>query len=166
MIKNRVFLPTLFKKLNIKIGAELGVAAGFYSYRLNNRYNFEKFYCIDKWNDHHDESEKNKVELLFKGRKNITIIHSTFSEALLKFDDNFFDFLYIDGYAHTGQDNGKTLREWFPKLKKGGIFSGHDYCPKRWPKTFSNVNKFLKDELGYKIHVTGEKTDPSWYIKK
>ena len=44
MIKNRLFLPKLFKKLNIKIGAELGVAAGYYSNKLNTSHNFEKFY--------------------------------------------------------------------------------------------------------------------------
>lgn len=166
MIKNRNEIPKLFKRLNIKIGVELGVGAGLYSRKLNQVYNFDKFFCIDKWNDHHNISEKRKVENAFKDKSNIIIMHCTFSDALINFEDNFFDFIYIDGYAHTGQDDGKTLRHWFPKLRKGGIFSGHDYDEKNWPKTFHNVNQFLRDELQYKIHVTREAVDPSWYIKK
>lgn len=166
MIKNRNDIPKLLKKLNVKIGVELGVAAGQYSQVLNNFHTFEKFFCIDKWNDHHNELEKLKVQNMFKDDRNVIIMHSTFSEALAKFDDSFFDFIYIDGYAHTGQDGGSTLREWFPKLKNGGIFAGHDYCKSRFPKTYNNVNLFLRDNLGYKIHTTGENVFPSWYIKK
>lgn len=166
MINNRNDIPKLFENLNIKIGAELGVAAGAYSRKLNEAYNFEKFFCIDKWNDHHNLSEKKKVENAFKDKSNVIIMHCTFSEALINFEDNFFDFIYIDGYAHTGQDDGKTLKQWFPKLRKGGVFAGHDYDEKRWPKTFKNVNDFLKNELGYEINFTKEKIDPSWYIIK
>jgi hypothetical protein len=166
MINNRNDIPKLFENLNIKIGAELGVAAGAYSRKLNEAHSFDKFFCIDKWNDHHNLSEKKKVENAFKDKSNIIIMHCTFSEALINFEDNFFDFIYIDGYAHTGQDDGKTLKQWFPKLRKGGMFAGHDYDEKRWPKTFLNVNEFLKNQLGYEINFTKEKTDPSWYIIK
>lgn len=60
MINNRNEIPKIFKDLNIKTGAELGVAAGAYSRKLNELYHFDHFFCIDKWNDHHNLSEKNK----------------------------------------------------------------------------------------------------------
>lgn len=172
MIPARSSLPKLFKKVPVKIGVELGVAAGEYSNFLLNSHKFKKFFCIDKWNDHHNNAEKLRVQKIFKNRNNVKVLHCLFSEAVLMFEDNYFDFIYIDGYAHTGQDDGQTLRQWFKKLKKGGIFSGHDYCQKFWPKTYDNVNAFLKDELKYKIHATGEKSNletsvfPSWYILK
>jgi hypothetical protein len=166
MIKNRAELPKLFRKIPVKTGAELGVAAGNYSSVLISSHKFDKFFCIDKWNDHHNENERLKVKRKFANNNNVEILHTVFSKAVLLFEDNFFDFIYIDGYAHTGQNNGETLRQWFPKLKKGGIFAGHDYCQKRWPKTYQNVNKFLKEELKYKIHTTKEPVDPSWYILK
>lgn len=166
MINHRDNIPKLFKKINVKIGVELGVGWGEYSRLLNNAHTFEKFFCIDKWNDHHTEREKLRVQNIFKKNKNIVVMHSTFSDACKQFEDNFFDFIYIDGYAHNGQEEGLTLKEWFPKLKAGGIFAGHDYCKSSFPKTYDNVNLFLRDGLRYKIHTTKEIKFPSWYIKK
>jgi predicted O-methyltransferase YrrM len=165
-MKNRHELHKLLKKLNVKIGVELGVAQGYYSSYLIKNHNFNIFFCIDKWNDHHDESEKSQVINNFKENNNIKIIHDTFSNASSLFEDEYFDFIYIDGYAHTGQDNGETLKQWYPKLKIGGIFAGHDYCQKFFPKTVEQVNLFLRDTLKYKIHTTKEERFPSWYILK
>jgi hypothetical protein len=166
MIKTRTALPKLLNRLGLRIGAELGVAAGSFSSVLLRGVKFDQFYCIDKWNDHHGDEERLYVLGTLGKLANVSVLHQSFQDAALRFPNSRFDFIYIDGYAHTGQDGGRTLRDWFPKLKSGGLFAGHDYCPKRWPKTFAHVNQFLRDELGYKIHVTGEITDPSWYILK
>jgi len=166
MIQTRTKIHELFKDRNIQIGAELGVANGWYSSYLNRHHKFKEFYCIDKWNDHHDDKERLNVIETFKNQDNVKILHMEFQEAINLFPDEYFDFIYIDGYAHTGQNDGLTLRQWYPKLKSGGIFAGHDYCPKRWPKTVHQVNKLLKEELGYEIELTGEQVDPSWYIIK
>ncbi len=75
-----------------------------------------------------------------------------------------FDFIYIDGYAHTGQDNGTILKDWWPKLKSGGMFAGHDYC-KQFPKTIEEVNKFAtRHQL--KLNFTKEEKYTSWYCIK
>lgn len=165
-MKNRNELHKLLKKLNVKVGVELGVAQGHYSGFLVNSHDFELFFCIDKWNDHHDESEKLQVINHFKNKNNVRIIQDTFSNASHIFEDEYFDFIYIDGYAHTGQDNGETLKQWYPKLKIGGIFAGHDYCSKTFPQTVEQVDLFLRDNLKYKIHLTKEQKFPSWYILK
>ena len=94
-----------------------------------------------------------------------------FDEALSLFPDEYFDFIYIDGYAHTGQDNGKTLTDWWPKLKKGGVFSGDDYHSD-WPNTMRVVNEFTAQN-NLKLNIfkfTAEKgrwsNYPSWYTIK
>ena len=92
------------------------------------------------------------------------VLHTTFDEALGKFSDEYFDFIYIDGYAHTGQNNGKTLDNWYPKLKSGGIFAGHDYHF-RWNQTIVAVDAFI-GKHNLKLHLTQECRYPSWYIKK
>lgn len=165
-MKNRNEIHLLLKEKNCKIGAELGVARGAYSKYLIDNHDFDNFFCIDKWNDHHDENEKNHVIDIFKNKRNVKIFQMDFEKALVLFPDEYFDFIYIDGYAHTGQNEGHTLRQWYPKLKSAGIFSGHDYCEQKWPKTFNQVNKFLKEELAYEINVTQEIINPSWYIIK
>ena len=94
----------------------------------------------------------------------------TFEEALPLFPDHFFDFIYVDGFAHTGQEGGQTLADWFPKLKVGGVMAGDDYHPD-WPLVQWAVNDFA-EAVGVQLKVT-ELTEshsynryPSWFFQK
>jgi hypothetical protein len=147
------------------IGLELGVARGDFSLSLLTKGYFSKFYGIDMWADHHDIKEY--FEVLNKTSKysNYLCIRSKFEEALSLFEDQYFDFIYIDGYAHTGQNEGRTLEDWYPKLKQGGLFSGHDYSEQFWPKTKLQVDLFCK-KYGKDVNVTDELKYPSWYFYK
>ena len=42
------------------------------------------------------------------------------------FPDEFFDYVYIDG-DHRYDAVKQDIVHWFPKVKKGGYISGHDY---------------------------------------
>ncbi len=44
-----------------------------------------------------------------------SILRMRFDEALPLFDESSLDFIYVDGYAHDGEPDGQTFREWFPK---------------------------------------------------
>ena len=46
-------------------------------------------------------------------------------EAVKDFGDETIDFVFIDGDHHYNAVI-KDLNVWYPKVKKGGIFSGHD----------------------------------------
>jgi predicted O-methyltransferase YrrM len=43
-----------------------------------------------------------------------------------KFKDEYFDFIFIDG-NHEYEYVKSDLKNFYPKLKSGGIFAGHDY---------------------------------------
>jgi predicted O-methyltransferase YrrM len=165
-LPSRNDLCTIINSLNLKIGVELGVARGDYSNVLLKKSSLDKLYCVDKWNDHHDEKEKIFVADRFKKfGDRVEILHSHFDDALKRFADETFDFIYIDGYAHTGQESGKTLEEWYPKLKPGGLFAGHDYDD-RWPLTKKEVNKFFT-KINKKFMVTTDDLNyQSWYHLK
>ena len=75
-----------------------------------------------------------------------SLLRMDFCDALNLFEDCTFDFIYIDGYAHTGENEGKTLYDWYPKLKKGGMFAGDDYH-NDWPKVVHHVDEFCKANL-------------------
>lgn len=45
-----------------------------------------------------------------------------------RFSDNFFDMIFIDG-DHSFKACYQDLSAWYPKLKEGGIFIGHDCAP-------------------------------------
>lgn len=54
------------------------------------------------------------------------LIRLTSDEAFDKFDDEYFDFIFVDG-LHTYDQLTKDCKNYYSKLKPGGIFSGHDY---------------------------------------
>jgi hypothetical protein len=151
---------------------ELGVAKGEFSEEILRNPNIERLYSIDRWgNDgqHNDAEYMATVERLEKYEERSIIIRRPFDEAVQMFNP-VFDFIYIDGYAHTGQEGGKTLEQWWPLLKPLGIFAGHDYHSK-WPLTVEEVDKFVeKNDL--KMYTTNEFPShgpglyPSWYLVK
>lgn len=143
----------------------MGVARGDFSNHLLCHSPIELLYSIDRWTDHHDEAEFQLVQSLLSIYKNrSSILRMTFSEAVTKFTNEYFDFIYIDGYAHTGQDNGKTLEEWYPKLKFGGVFAGHDYHDE-WLPTKKVVDSFC-ERIRKSFFLTNEDKYPSWFFIK
>ena len=91
----------------------------------------------------------------------------TFDDALTLFPDNSIDFIYFDGFAHTGQDYGKTLIKWSKKIKINGILSGDDYDDK-WELNQQIINQFAKDN-NFNISITDinkkKHIYSSWIIK-
>jgi predicted O-methyltransferase YrrM len=72
----------------------------------------------------------------------VTPLMATSEAASRLFEDESFDFIFIDAehlYDFVKQD----LKNWYPKLKKGGIFAGHDYregVKKAVDEFFKNTN--------------------------
>jgi len=166
MIKTREQFGELLNSKNLTgYGVELGVSGGYFSNVLLKTSRLKILFSIDRWNDHHNYQQYLKAaNLLSSFKERSVVLKLTFEEAVHLFKDETFDFIYIDGYAHTGQDNGRTLREWWPKVRKGGIFAGHDYSKTSWPKTVEQVDKFAKDN-NLKPEFTEEKF-ASWYVTK
>jgi len=147
------------------IVAELGVAAGEFSETILKNDSVVKLYSIDRWSDHHDEREfqrcTNRLQV-FSGRSEI--IREPLESAVVRFPDEYFDAIYIDAYAHTGQCGGRWMREWWPKLKRGGTFSGHDY-DKSYLPTIEAVDEFAALNC-LNITITDEQYLPSWFCVK
>jgi predicted O-methyltransferase YrrM len=168
-MKDRHDIPSLLA--HDSICAELGVAAGQYSNIILSYPQVSKLYSIDSWNTRgHQSPECTKAsKLLSKYSHRSIVIRDTFSNALKEFDDEYFDFIYIDGYADSGQENGKTLRDWYPKLKRGGVFAGHDYH-EQWRPTMDAVDEFCRLVGKTPEIIPGNPADnaifPSWLIIK
>jgi glycosyl transferase/beta-hydroxylase protein BlmF len=165
LVNSRITTREDLANIFLGTGAELGVAAGDYSACILENRNVKTLYSIDRWSDHHDMGEYVNVLKRFSthGEKS-KVVRATFDEALPHFPDESLDFIYIDGYAHTGQEGGKTLEQWWSKLKCGGIFSGHDYHS-AWPLTIKSVDEFASRH-GVEVSTTKNDEYPSWFIKK
>ena len=172
-VKFQKEIPTRdeLSKLAFGTSLELGVSAGDYSETLLKNKKIKRLYSIDRWSNDgkHNDAQYLQVLHRFKKYKSRSIIIRREFEMAVSIFNSVFDFIYIDGYAHTGQDGGKTLRQWWPKLKPGGIFAGHDYHS-RWQPTIDAVNQFVK-EYKLELFLTKEYDQashvyPSWYIFK
>lgn len=77
-----------------------------------------------------------------------------------EFEDGMFDFIFIDG-LHTYEQVKKDCENYYPKLKTGGLFSGHDYNTILEVKTA--VNEFAKNQNKKQIFLTDFDV---WYFEK
>jgi hypothetical protein len=60
----------------------------------------------------------------WKGR--YTMLQNSTLEAATLFADGYFDWIYLDA-THTYAEAKKDLEAWYPKVRVGGLVSGHDY---------------------------------------
>lgn len=83
---------------------------------------------------------------------NVTIIKEQSWAAADMFEDGTVDFLMLDA-DHIYESVKKDILSWLPKIKKGGIISGHDYCDPRWwdndhPGVAKIVHELFGDDWG------------------
>lgn len=126
-------LVDFFHDMGYKKGAEIGVAKGRYSKRMCQA--GMKVYPIDPYLAYpdytlptmyqrmDDEFERATKRLAKYGCE---IIRKTSMQAVNDFHNESLDFVYIDGH-HGFRYIAEDLCEWYKKVRKGGIISGHDY---------------------------------------
>ncbi|MEX2441056.1 MAG: class I SAM-dependent methyltransferase, partial [Pontimonas sp.] len=153
------------------VGIELGVAAGSFSAKMTGSEKFAKVFGVDTYDDYYHHIDEYREALSAVGlATNYSLLRMTFEQARELFPGEFFDFVYVDGFAHTGQEGGQTLADWFPTVKVGGVMAGDDYHDD-WPLVQWAVNDFA-GALGVELKQT-ERTEghsynryPSWYFVK
>ena len=164
-------VATLFAENGV--GVELGVAAGDFSERILRFDHIAYLWSIDMWagdRGHGVDQYREAIVRLNPYRDRNAIMRMRFDEALPLFVEESLDFIYVDGYAHDGELNGATFRDWFPKLKRGGIIAGDDYAPD-WPLVVAAVDQFVADH-GLELHVIDCREDswnsqyPTWFAMK
>ena len=184
------FFPLLINKLNLKEGVEIGVDLGEFSLKILSKSNIEKLYEVDTWQDdfgsdfrpncynkdgnvRYSEALTILKEFISCGRS-IPIRNSSV-EAARKFEDNSLDFIYIDG------DHSLAvlldMYAWMPKLKIGGICSGHDYKEnspdsgivdywgKQLPYQVKTAVDYYCRRYGHKVNEVGKVIKSFWFVK-
>ena len=153
------------------VGVELGVAGGEFSRRMVASGRFAQFFGVDMYADTHDVAQY-KAALRHVGlRANYKLLRMSFAQAYDLFENESLDFIYIDGYAHSGQEGGETIWHWARKVRVGGVIAGDDYHPE-WPLVVEAVDRFAK-ATGFELCVTTETepdvsyaAHPSWAMLK
>ena len=88
------------------------------------------------------------------------MLRETSGEAATRFEPESLDFVFIDG-DHSYEGVLKDCRTYYPLLKNGGIFCGHDYG---FLETVKNaVDDFRKEaKIGVDLQPT-HNTSFYWY---
>ena len=136
---------------------EIGVADGGNAINVSRSYASHpnsKIYCVDPWKDYDAYPEYkgyqeigynaflNNINTLANPSK--FIIHRGFSDDIVpKFNDNFFDIIFVDGNHETEfvyRDGVMALQ----KVKVGGYIVFDDYL-QAWKQTMVGIDKFIRD---------------------
>ena len=154
---------------NSLVGVEIGVRESNNAERmLNELKNLKMLYLIDPYKDYFDV-ESNVLERvnIFKGysldklnRNHVgrfVFVYKTSDNAVNDIPD-VLDFVYIDG-NHAYDFVKRDIELFYPKVKFGGVFGGHDYNCKG---VKCAVDNFVK-KYGYKLFVCNQDW---WIIKK
>jgi hypothetical protein len=201
--KNRIDLLGKLKEISPNgRGVEIGVFKGQFSKEILSRWN-GTLYMVDVWRPLGEEYEdasnhSSHINAYAETMESINgledrgiMIRANSKSAADIFPDESLDFIYIDA-NHAYDFVVEDIKLWFPKLKKGGIFSGHDYIDMDWYSDtvyapngkdkyiYLNseegpvyagifgvnpaVDEFCK-ENNYNLEVTGEWLGTWWIIK-
>lgn len=122
-----------FAEKGLKEGAEVGVWAGENARNMFAIIPNLKLYLVDPYREYSHAQRIWRVLDRVKGtahrrlkRDNVTFLEMLSEQAAVKVPDNSLDFVYIDG-NHAYDFVMLDIIVWNPKVKKGGIISGHDY---------------------------------------
>ena len=140
-------LSKLVRDNNLKKGAELGVWKGnTFQYLILNCEDLhmigvdaymempnnvgeksEKYLISDKSRDwNHEKHYKSIIEFCDQHNDRTHFIRDLTDNACEKVEDQSLDFLFIDAH-HTEESVSNDIKNWLPKIKRGGFITGDDY---------------------------------------
>lgn len=121
-----------------------------------------KLYCIDPWEDYNEYKEyKGTISNVYNtfieniensGKKEKFVISRGYSNnEIPKFQDNFFDIIYIDGNHETNFVLEDAILS-FRKLKSNGMMIFDDY---KWDTVRKGIEEFINSyekKISFKIY--------------
>jgi hypothetical protein len=145
-------------------GAEIGVFKGTMSAALLSRKDLS-LVMVDSWagdgadymgqgdlharlsQDQQDSYYKTTLQNVGFAGGRATIIRKSSLEAAGYIEDGSLDFVFIDA-DHSYEGCKADIQAWSPKLKPGGLLSGHDYDHPELPGVKRAVDEFCAPEVG------------------
>lgn len=138
-INRNALLGILFADKHNLSGVEVGTFKGEFSREILNHDNVINLYMVDVWRplprEEYDDfsNHENYIDVYKEATENINdfverahMLRCRSNVACNLFADESLDFVYIDA-NHTYQGVKDDINCWYSKVKKGGIFFGHDY---------------------------------------
>jgi hypothetical protein len=165
----------LIEPINSLKGELVGVEVGVCLAHTTEAYakgikNLKKLYAVDNyptfvdwdgsdWNkDRQDLMKKAAQEKMLAYKDKVEIHHVPSEEFVKTIEDESLDFVFIDG-DHSFEAALKDFQNYYPKVKTGGIFGGHDI---QLDSVRNALTYFLKERSNEVIGVSNS----AWYLRK
>lgn len=128
----------------IEVGTNRGISTCDMLYHCHN---IKEMHCVDMWEPYDDFIGSPNGEPVYSLNKmdarineavarisleehpfgeKVVIHHMDSNECAKQFPDEHFDFIFLDTYL-TNDQIANDLQVWYPKVKVGGLFTGHDW---------------------------------------
>lgn len=154
------------------IVAEIGVRIGEHALGMLEVLDIKELYLIDHSAPYVDgtfnmtqKMQNKSYKMMFDNLKQYfsktTFVTRPSEFAATLFPNKFFDFIYIDA-DHKYNAVKSDLKSWYPKVKVGGYFGGHDYGRAILRGVVMAVDEFLEEHN--KLIIPLEDSD--WLMKK
>lgn len=169
----RGLLVDMFAEL--KHGAEIGVWEGAFSEKICRANPRMRLICVDPWSPQKGYLEvKNdaaRMQAAFASTQqrlqpyDCTFLRMTSLKAAALVPDRSLDWVYIDG-NHLREPVLADLAAWSPKVRSGGIISGHDYfesASKQFIQVKDAVDTFTREQGIDQWFVLASEKSPSYY---
>jgi hypothetical protein len=140
----------------VEVGSWKGKSSAFMAVEIINSGKNIKFDCIDLWGGNNVDGSQNNpndnslYDLFLNNMKPLEDYYKPFRissyEGAKLYKDNSLDFVFIDA-NHSYEPLKQDIQVWLPKIKKGGIISGHDYIPHEhgaFPEVIKAVQEMFK----------------------
>lgn len=182
-MKNRIELAEYFNTLGFQYIVEVGVFDGHYAEILCQKNPTAEVCAIDCWQvypgyrDHKFKSSMDRAEAAARKRLapyKCEIVKEFSNIAVKSFEDGSIDSVFIDG-NHKYDFVKEDIEIWAPKVRIGGIVSGHDYyvTPSGNVGVINAVDEYVKKH-GYELKLTDwdrenpnpDDRQPCWYFIK
>jgi cephalosporin hydroxylase len=121
----------------VEVGVYYGKSALFMAEQLASIKPDATFYCVDIWE---------KPVVLRNHKIEFMQMPSVEAAALTK--DGSIDFIFIDA-DHAYESVKQDITAWLPKIRSGGIISGHDYNE----EPYRAFDPFLQTEYIMEAHL-------------
>jgi predicted O-methyltransferase YrrM len=112
------------------VAAEIGAAFGDFTEEITKLARPARLHLIDAWEADRYQSGLDAIRQKFPediAADRIILTQGLSTDILERFDDDYFDWVYIDtdhSYGTTRQELALSAR----KVKKDGLIAGHDFC--------------------------------------
>ena len=174
-LKHRMCLADVCNAMNFKEAVEVGTHHAIFADQFMSRFRGE-IWLVDPWAEMHPEfptfypsinhvsvSREDDMHtartIMEKYGDRVHFMRTTSVEAASRIMYESIDFVYLDG-LHDFESVSRDIEAWYPKVRKNGIISGHDYHPDL-PDVIRAVDDF-RERAGIELFFTEDQM-PSWW---